>query len=349
MKALAATAALLVANASLAQNCPTRASWPTSGFPSKVSEVATAKATEIRALEDYAFTLVGTDEERKGIRTDAVVIVHAGQLVYEKYARGYGEAKKHLTWSVTKSFTNALTGIAVGNGLVKLSDSICAHRALPETSCAVTIQNLLEFGSGFDWNEGYEGTGNQQSSVLAMLYGEGRTDMARFVAGHPFRDPPGESYAYSSGDTTLLAGVIGVGLEKKFGRDFPRTQLFGPLGMTSATLERDGVGTLVGSSYLYATPRDLAKFGYFLLSDGCWERGGSSPRAGSPTRRRSPSRSRRSRSTPTPETSTAASSGSTSRCPSRTSRCRSPTCPPTCSPRAATGGSRSPSSPRSTW
>jgi CubicO group peptidase (beta-lactamase class C family) len=259
---------------SASAQCPTR-SWPTQGWPDATAETASTRAAQIQALEDYAFTLTGEDKERKGIRTDGVVIIHRGRVVYERYARGWAADKRHLSWSVSKSFTNALTGLAVKRGALTLEDSICKHVRLEgggaAPACAITVRNLLEFASGLDWQETYEGKSNQESSVLAMLYGEGRKDMARFIASHPLRDAPGTAWSYSSGDTTLLAAVLDGALRPSVGKDWPWVLLLDVLGMKSAVWERDGKGVVVGSSYLYATPRDLAKLGYLFLNDGCWE------------------------------------------------------------------------------
>jgi CubicO group peptidase (beta-lactamase class C family) len=138
-----------------------------------------------------------------------------------------------------------------------------------EESCAVTVRHLLEFASGWDWRETYEGQSPVTSSVLAMLYGEGRRDMARFVANHPLRDPPGTSWQYSSGETNVLAAVVGAALAERHGERFPWAVLFDPIGM-SATWERDAAGTFGGSSYVWATPRHLARFGWLYRNDGCW-------------------------------------------------------------------------------
>ncbi|WP_395835000.1 serine hydrolase domain-containing protein [Archangium violaceum] len=235
--------------------------------------MAAVRAEQLKALEDYAFTLQGKDEERKGIRTDGLLLIHKGRLVYERYGRGFDASKRHLAWSMSKSFTSALVGIAMKKGAVKLDDSICAHvKAKRQENCAITVRNLLEFASGLDWREDYENGGTyQDSSVLAMLYGEGRRDMVSFITAHQRSDEPGTSWRYSSGDATLLAGVLDAALKPSEGRDWPFTLLLDVLGMKSATWERDGKGVVVGSSYLHATPRDLAKFGYFYLNDGCWE------------------------------------------------------------------------------
>ncbi|WNG51686.1 serine hydrolase [Archangium minus] len=266
--------ALAFAQPARAQSeCPTHSTWPTEDWPDARAEVAAVRAEQLKALEDYAFTLQGKDEERKGVRTDGLLLIHKGRLVYERYGRGFDASKRHLAWSMSKSFTSALVGIAMEKGAVKLNDSICAHvKAKRQENCAITVRNLLEFASGLDWREDYENGGTyQDSSVLAMLYGEGRRDMVSFITAHQRSDEPGTSWRYSSGDATLLAGVLDAALKPSEGRDWPFTLLLDVLGMKSATWERDGKGVVVGSSYLHATPRDLAKFGYFYLNDGCWE------------------------------------------------------------------------------
>lgn len=211
------------------------------------------------------------DKERRGVRTDGVVIVQDGAILYERYGPGWDKDRRHLAWSATKSFTSALVGIAVREGLLSVDDSICDHlRDLPEPACEVTIDDLLAFASGFDWHETYEGESPRTSSVLAMLYGEGRKDMASFTAHHPLRDPPGSSFMYSSGDTNVLAAIVTRLLSPSYGEHFPWTLLFDPIGANSPVWERDASGTYVGSSYLWATPRDLARFGWLLRSDGCF-------------------------------------------------------------------------------
>ncbi len=252
--------------------CPTRSTWPTQDWQSTAAATALARPDAVAALETFAFTLQGTDAQRLGPRTDGLVVIHNGSIVYERYARGFTGAMPHLSWSVSKSVVNALVGIGVARGALSLGDSICKY-VTPHNpaACAITVQNLLEFSSGFAWDELYENESNQASSVLAMLYGEGHKDMVSFVSGHALRAAPGTTYDYSSGDATLLAGVIQAALAPSLGEDFPWTQLFTPIGMTSAVWERDHRGVLVGASYLYATPRDLAKFGFLFLNDGCWD------------------------------------------------------------------------------
>lgn len=252
-------------------SCPTTLAFPGEDWPSAEERVRAARPAEVAALERYAFTLTGPDAERRGIRTDGLVIVHRGQITFERYGRGYGPGNRHLGWSVSKSVTGALAGVAAAHGALAVDDSICRHLPrVPPERCGITVRHLLEYASGLDWTETYEGRAHQDSSVLAMLYGVGRYDMAAFVARHEARAAPGARWAYSSGDALLLAAVAGAAMDSRHGRDWPWRLFFDRLGMASAALERDAAGTLVGSSHLHATPRDLARFGWLYLARGCW-------------------------------------------------------------------------------
>lgn len=254
--------------------CRADATFPGATWEDRTEPWAADHPKAVAALEAYLFPadLDWDDPDRRGVRTDGLVIVYDGAIIYERYDHGYGPDTPHLAWSATKSFTNAMVGVAVRDGLMDVTDSICEHiDGLPEASCAVTVQDAMEFATGFAWRETYEGQSPTKSSVLAMLYGEGQPDMGRFVASHPLRDAPGSTYMYSSGDTNVVSQAAGAVLTPRYGDEFPWATLFEPIGMSSAVWERDGAGTYVGSSYLFATTRDFARYGLLLLEDGCWD------------------------------------------------------------------------------
>jgi CubicO group peptidase (beta-lactamase class C family) len=270
--------AMCIATGARAQDpsCPARDRWPQPDWASLPSSSSSSSSPDrdaaAAALDAYAFTLVGDDSARLGIRSDAVIVIQSGVIVYERYARGFDATKKHLAWSVTKSLTNAAVGVAVKEGLLSTSDSICRTIPdLPKAACAVTVDHLLEMASGFDWSEGYEDAGTlQHSSVLAALYGQGYRDIARFNARHGLREAPGTSWLYSSGDTVTLSLVLKAAMAKRFGERFYWGALFEPMGATRVTVEQDAAGTFVGGSYWYSAPRDAARLGYLFLNDGCW-------------------------------------------------------------------------------
>ncbi|MBE7412213.1 MAG: beta-lactamase family protein [Leptospiraceae bacterium] len=252
------------------QKIPKRDYWPTTDWqtisPSKVGLVENS----LKKLDEYAFTITGDDKNRKGIRTDGIVIIKNGRLAYEKYARGYTKDKLHLAWSVTKSFVNALYGFARKDGLIKIEDY--AYKYYPSLDKdkykEIKIDDILRMSSGLDWSEGYEAS-PLKSSVIAMLYTSGHEDMAAFTASREMVHKPGTHLYYSSGDSNLLMGILKNILKNEYS-NYPWKRLFDKIGMKNVVWEKDKSGTFVGSSYIYATPRDLAKFGYLYLNNGVW-------------------------------------------------------------------------------
>ncbi|MDP3500955.1 MAG: serine hydrolase [Myxococcales bacterium] len=272
MNRLIVIALVVTASLAQAQQCRARASWPTEKWPEALVN-PTAKAAEIKALEDYAFTLVGKPEERLGYRTNALVVIKNGAIVYEKYARGWDGSKKQLSWSVAKSISSTLLGVAVHQGLASLDDSIC--KLLPEYSsdpvvCAILVKHILTFGSGLQWQEEYEDKGYQVSSVIAMLFGVGHKDQVKHVLTHRKLHEPGTQFVYSTGDAHVVGTLAKRALTAKHGPDAFWTQLFEPLGIKNLTFEEDLGGNPLGGSFVYASPRDYAKLGYLMLNDGCW-------------------------------------------------------------------------------
>ena len=122
----------------------------------------------------------------------------------------------------------------------------------------------MAMSSGLEFNEDY----GDVTDVTRMLYLE--PDMAGFAAAKPLAGEVGKVFNYSSGTAMMLSRLWQDAVGDAEALAWPRTALFEPIGMTSAVLETDEHGTFVGSSYLYATARDWARFGQFLLQDGVW-------------------------------------------------------------------------------
>ncbi len=251
---------------------PARATWPTAAWPTAEPTSVGIDPAALARLDAYLFTRHGDDHDRKGQRTNAFVLIRRGALVHERYARGYTADTAALTWSVSKSFTSALVGAAVHAGHLRLDDP--AGKYYPPLArdelADLRVTDLLRMSSGLDWNETYEAS-PIFSSVMAMLYTRGRADMPAFVASHDLSHAPGSRWRYSSGDTMLLMAVLRGAVGEAAYADYPWTALFDPLGITRATWERDAAGNYVGSSYLHASARDLAKWGLLYLNDGVWD------------------------------------------------------------------------------
>jgi len=270
-RALIALLVVGLASEARGQNCPTRDYWLTEGWRSRATEVRNGRASELAVLEDYALTEVGTTSDDKRIRTDVVIIIQNGEMAYERYVRMYENSKLHISWDMARSVTNVLTGIAAQQGAVQLDDSICKYiDQVADDHCAITVHDLLDSASGLEWTNARQSDPAQADSMKAMLYGEGHTDVVRFVVDHPLRDSPGTAFNDSVGDATLLASVVDAAMRAHHGRDWPWATLFDPLGVATATIERDLLDHPLGGTHFWATPDDYARLGLFILSDGCW-------------------------------------------------------------------------------
>jgi len=101
-----------------------------------------------------------------------------------------------------------------------------------------------------------------------MLFKEG--NMAAFTASLNAEEAPGIKQYYSSGNTNILMSVLRNIVPASEYHAFPYRELFHKIGMRSAIIETDAAGNFVGSSYMYATARDWARFGLFYLNKGNW-------------------------------------------------------------------------------
>lgn len=250
---------------------PSGLAFPTRAWEHAAPATGGADVDALGRALDLAF--IERDPERP-IRTRAVVVVHRGRVVVERYAPGFSASTRLLGWSMTKSVLNALIGIAVRDGRLRLDApaDVPAWRSPGDPRHGITLLQLLRMSSGLEWNESYEGS-PLDSDVISMLYGAGRRDMAAFAAGARLVDPPGTVFYYASGSSLLLSGVLRRALPGGDAayHDFPRRELFEPIGMRSALLESDASGTFVASSYSWATALDWARFGYLYLRDGAWD------------------------------------------------------------------------------
>jgi CubicO group peptidase (beta-lactamase class C family) len=241
---------------------------------------ARADAEWKRALDAYLFPPRAASGELSEVRTDSALVLENGRVIYERHREP--AAKRHILWSVSKSVTSALVGVAVKEGKLAVTDSICkffpelvAPGAAPPPAnprCRITVDHVLQWGSGLGWSEEYENAKNPvDSSVIQMLYGDGLRDAVRFVLAQPVEGEPGRQWRYSSGDSELLQGVLRRAYGGAAYRDLPRQKLFGPLGMDATLWEADPAGNFGGASYVYAPARDLSRLGELYLADGVWQ------------------------------------------------------------------------------
>jgi CubicO group peptidase (beta-lactamase class C family) len=199
-------------------------------------------------------------------RTKAVVVVKDGRIIAERYAQGIGIDTPLMGFSMTKSVVNALVGILVRDGYLTLQQAapIAEWRGAGDQRAGITIEHLMRMTSGLAADE--TNSGFDVSSRI--LYHE--DDMGKAAAKPALIAQPGTRWHYSSPSTLLLSRIISETIGSGSGAllEFAHTRLFKPLGMSNVTLESDAKGMPIGSTYMFASARDWARFGLLYLNDG---------------------------------------------------------------------------------
>jgi hypothetical protein len=215
----------------------------------------------LTAALDHAFAEPASPPFR---RTKAVVVIHDGKVIAERYAKGVGVDTPLPGFSMTKSVVNALLGILTlqGRTTPSLPAPIPEWHGVTDPRREIEVEHLMRMTTGLALDETNSGF---DPSNQMYLY----DDMAGFAVKAPLIAPPGSRWHYSSATTQLLARIIrdiAGGPEQTLA--FAWRELFNPLGMRSVTLEFDASGTLQGSANMLASARDWARFGLLYLNDG---------------------------------------------------------------------------------
>ena len=198
--------------------------------------------------------------------TFALMVVYKGQPVAEVYREDFSADNKFLSWSMAKSFTNALVGLRVKDEKMDIFKPVGILDWQQDERQKITLNNLMQMNSGLDWNEDY---GNL-SDVTIMLHKVG--DMGLYTQQKKYKFPADSVWVYSSGSTNLVCKLLRNSFTNDVEYDqFPRKALFNKIGMKTAVFELDASGTFVGSSYLYASMRDYARFALLYLNKGNWQ------------------------------------------------------------------------------
>ncbi|PDS75905.1 6-aminohexanoate hydrolase [Rhizobium sp. L43] len=195
----------------------------------------------------------------------AIVVVRNGRIVAETYGPGFSARTPLIGWSMTKTVNAAILGRLMLDGKISFDDDHLLAQWKNDARAGIKVSDLLGMESGLAFNEDY----GEVADVTRMLYLD--PDMVSLPANAPMEAAPGQRFRYSSGTAVLLSRIWmdRVG-NPQAAFSYPHDALFSPLGMTSAVFELDARGTFAGSSYLYATAHDWARFGQFLLQDGVW-------------------------------------------------------------------------------
>jgi len=167
---------------------------------------------------------------------------------------------------MAKTVTGLLAGMMGKDGLLETEQPapVALWKEDGDPRGDITLNHLLRMTTGLDFEEVYA----PFADATSMLY-ESRS-MADFAANKPLSHEPGEHFYYSSGTTNILMKIL---MEESGGElqdihNYIMDRMYRPLGMSTAVFEPDASGCPVGSSYMYASARDWARVGQFMLDDG---------------------------------------------------------------------------------
>ena len=205
-------------------------------------------------------------------KTFAFLVIRNDSLLYEKYLDNWKEDQLFPSYSVAKSFTSALVGIALEEGKIhNLNDPITDY--LPELLVSdkrfkfVTIQHILDMRSGIKFNENYP---NLFADVWKMGFS---IDLAEFIKHLKIEKPAGGKFQYKSVNSQLLGMVVERAVGQKLS-DYLSAKLWQPLGMESSALwhvDDKKKQSIRGFCCINAIARDYAKFGSLYLHKGNWQ------------------------------------------------------------------------------
>jgi CubicO group peptidase (beta-lactamase class C family) len=212
--------------------------------------------------------------DENNVAVDSVVVVRHGQIVWEEYRNNYSAETPHHIQSVTKSVTSILIGIALTQGLIETVQQPMVSffpdhdiDNLDGRKERITLEHLLTMSEGMDWHEWDFAYDDRRNSLGRMWASH---DAVQHVLDTPMAREPGDVWAYNSGTSILLGGII----ERVTGQDtlsFAREHLFDPIGVSYVYWDKARGNHYHTDGGLFLKPRDMARLGYLMLNGGIWD------------------------------------------------------------------------------
>jgi len=211
-------------------------------------------------------------------KTQGVLIIHNDSIVYEKYWGDFSANRLATIFSVSKSITSLLCGIAVDEGYIEsIDDPVTKY--LPELKKKdprwgrLTIRHLLNMESGLDFDDEYEFNIKELKTVNAIARLNYGHNIMGQIKGLKFRCEPGTEFRYES----MTTAILGVVIERATGihyADYFSEKVWKPLQMESVALinidsRKHHVAHAFGG--ITCTLKDLAKIGRLYLNLGVWD------------------------------------------------------------------------------
>ncbi|MBX9858966.1 MAG: beta-lactamase family protein [Sphingomonas sp.] len=201
------------------------------------------------------------------------ILIEDGKVIAKRYAPGYSDANRFISWSTAKTMTAMLVGELVSDGKLTLDAPapIAEWQTPGDPRAKITLRQLLNMASGLKHTE--VGKPIEASDTNQVLFVSGTANMAARAISQPLEARPGEKFEYSSLTTIILAEIVARTLtdsrdpktRAKAYRDFAFERLYKPAGATGAFLEFDGAGTQIGGSLIHLSLNDFARMGALLL------------------------------------------------------------------------------------
>jgi CubicO group peptidase (beta-lactamase class C family) len=207
--------------------------------------------------------------------TTAFLVVKDEKLLYEKYFNGHDERSLSTSFSMAKSFTSALVGIAIDEGYIKSVDEPITNY-IPELLKkdkrfeSITIRNLLTMSSGIKYEEGGFLPWSEEADDTKTYYA---TNLRELALNCQIEGKPGEYFEYNNYNPLLVGMILERATRMPVSR-FMETKLWRPMGMEadgSWSLDSNKDGFEKMESGVNARARDFARFGMLFAKEGSWE------------------------------------------------------------------------------
>jgi CubicO group peptidase (beta-lactamase class C family) len=209
------------------------------------------------------------DAYMHGQRSAALMVLHNGQVRLERYGLDFDSEGRWTSFSVAKSLTSTLVGMAVRDGHIKsMDDKVSDYIAEMKGSAYddVSIRQLLTMTSGVAWNENYDDPKSDVAQFNNHKPKDGEDAVVSYLRKLPRAVPAGTRWLYSTGETNLV-GVLVARATKKTLSDYLSEKIWRPAGMAQqATWILSKTGQEISGCCLQAATQDFARFGQFILN-----------------------------------------------------------------------------------
>lgn len=242
--------------------------WPMGDAPATAPWPARLDRAAITAAVDLAFA------DPEGL-TAAMVVVHQGQIIGERYMAGITKDTQLESWSMGKSLTATLVGLEVQRGSFRLDDPapVPDWRRPGDPRGPIRVRDVMQMSSGLSFtgqDDRYLDPRTQYHDHF-FLYA-GAVDAFKYAVTSPVEFAPGTVGRYRNSDPMTLGFLVRQAVEQR-GEVYlthPQRALFDPIGIRRQVLEPDPWGNFLLSGYDYGTARNWARLGLLYVQDGMW-------------------------------------------------------------------------------